>query len=334
MLSLRNLIHLTAAASILMAASSCSTNNQKNGSHKNVSSATSGTTVMMCDESFQRIMEQEVDVFEHNYPKATVLTRYIPQEQCIDSLICNGSTKLCVTARDLTSSERRTLEALNLNPRTQMIAVDAIAIITNPENPVTALTTTDLALILSGELSDWKWVEPGNESGEIKIIFDYNGSSTVSYMTDSLLNGKPFGKNVYAQNSNKGVVEAVNKFKGALGIIGVSWVASDMSGVDLTTEELTAASQSSDTTQIQFDSNVKVLALSAPGQITAVKPYQAYIFDGSYPLHRPIYMTAIGYNNTPAGGFFSFVTGPNGQKLLQMTGVLPAAVAPRIVQVN
>ena len=36
-------------------------------------------------------------------------------------------------------------------------------------------------------------------------MFDNEGSSTVQYMRDSLMNGRKFSPNVYAQNSNQEV---------------------------------------------------------------------------------------------------------------------------------
>ena len=118
-----------------------------------------------------------------------------------------------------------------------------------------------------------------------------------------------------------------------MGIIGVSWVTSDMKGREKSVEELAQAVEKSDTTQLDFNSEVKVLKIRGNDVVTAYKPYQAYIFSGEYPLYRSVYMVT-----TSPGGvshrFYSFVTGFQGQKLIQMTGILPATVRPRLVQVE
>ncbi|MDE5686004.1 MAG: substrate-binding domain-containing protein, partial [Paramuribaculum sp.] len=72
--------------------------------------------------------------------------------------------------------------------------------------------------------------------------------------------------------------------------------------------------------------NVKVLKVQSPNSMTAYKPYQIYIFNGEYPLYRQIYLISTGVNGSLAHGFYSFVTGFQGQKLIQMTGVLPKVV--------
>ena len=295
---------------------------------------TSGSVVMACDESFRRIMEQEIEVFEFQYPEASILARYIPEDECIDSLLKSSNTRLAVTTRQLTKEELAALKLRRRIARSTRIAVDAIALIANPANPIEEISTSDLGKILSGEITEWKWVEPGNKSGKINIVFDYEGSSTVNYMVDSIMHGRKFGSNVYAQNDNSKVFEAVTKMKGALGIIGVSWVSSYLSKASLTTEELARSLEVNDTTQITFDPNVKVLAVAGPESVKGVKPYQAYIFDGSYPLYRSIYLTSTGGGGTLAGGFYSFVTGFAGQKLIQQTGVLPGSIHPRMVQIE
>lgn len=331
----KNRILATVAVALATATVACNPN-PKVGQDGNSVSATSGVTVMACDESFQHIMEQEINVYEYQYPNASILARYLPEQQCIDSLLHTNNTKLAVTSRPLTSSEMRYLELRKRQPRSKMVAVDAIAIIANKDNPINEISTSDLGKILSGEITEWKWVEPDNKSGDIDIIFDYNGSSTVRYMTDSIMDGRPFGKNVFAQNSNAKVVQTVSERKGALGIIGVSWISSDLKGVEMSIAELSDASQKNDTTNLGFTPDIKVLAVAGKGQFPGEgkKPYQAYIFDGSYPLYRPIYLTVTGYKNATQSGFFTFVTGFAGQKLIQLTGVLPAAMHPRIVNVD
>ncbi|MDE5573438.1 MAG: substrate-binding domain-containing protein, partial [Muribaculaceae bacterium] len=156
----------------------------------------------------------------------------------------------------------------------------------------------------------------------------------VKYMRDSLTFGEEFGSNVYAQGSNQAVFEAVKTHKNAIGVIGVSWIASDLKTAAASVEERARTSQSSDTTNISFDEAIKVLKVNGNESPIGYKPYQAYIFSGQYPLYRSIFMVCTSVPGTTAHGFFSFVTGVQGQKLIQMTGILPATVRPRMVSVN
>lgn len=322
----RILRSLTAAAVIaasIMAVSCGKKNEQK----------PSTLAKIACDESFENIMEQEIDVYEYIYPKEDVLAYYVPENAAIDSIMAMGGVKAAVITRPLTDQEVSFLRSNKKVVHQQRIAVDALALIVNPANPVEILSRKDIAEILSGEVTRWDQVEPC-KLGDIDVIFDHQGSSTVKYMRDSILNGKPFGPNISAVKTNPDVFKAVAENKNAMGIIGVSWVASDMSGKDKTVEELAQAVEKSDTTTMDFNSDVKVLKVRGNDVVRAYKPYQAYIFDGSYPLYRSVYMVTTSPGGTVTHRFYSFVTGFQGQKIIQMTGILPATVRPRMVQVE
>ena len=283
-----------------------------------------------CDESFENILEQEINVYEYIYPKEDVLAYYLPDNACIDSIMAMQGVKCAVTTRPLTEKEVSFLRSNKKIVNQKKIAVDALAIIVNPEHPVEILSKKEIAEILSGEVSRWDQVEPC-KLGEIDVIFDHQGSSTVKFMRDSILNGKAFGPNVSAVKTNPDVFKAVAENKNAMGVIGVSWVSSDMQGREKSVDELAQAVEKSDTTQLDFNSEVKVLKIRGNDVVAAYKPYQAYIFDGSYPLYRSVYMISTAPGGTITHRFFSFVTGFQGQKLIQMTGILPATVRPRMV---
>ncbi len=278
-------------------------------------------------------MEQEINVYEYIYPKEDVVAYYLPENACIDSIMAMGSVKSAVVARPLTDKEVSYLRSHKKLVHQQRIAVDALAIIVNPANPVEILSRKEIAEILSGEVTRWDQVEPC-KLGNISVIFDHQGSSTVKYMRDSIMNGKPFGPNVAAVKTNPDVFKAVAENKNAMGVIGVSWVSSDMKGREKSVEELAQAVEKSDTTMLDFNQDVKVLKIRGNDVVQAYKPYQAYIFDGSYPLFRSVWMISTAPGGTTTHRFFSFVTGFQGQKLIQMTGILPATLRPRMVAVE
>ncbi|MEE0977920.1 MAG: substrate-binding domain-containing protein [Muribaculaceae bacterium] len=321
-------INILVAVALVACATSCKKYAERDGN-----TSSSGMTTVMCDNSFENIMHQEIDVYEYCYPKASVIPYYISENAAVDSLL-QLKTRLAVISRELTKDEMDYLKGKKRNPRCQRIAVDAIALIVNPENTLEKITRKEISEILSGEVTDWNEIEP-NKSGKISVLFDDAGSSTVAYMRDSLLMGKSFGENVYAQGSNRAVFEGVKQHKGAIGVIGVSWIASDLKSAELSIEDRVNSSQNSDTTALDFDRGVKVLKVQKnPESVEFYKPYQAYIYSGEYPLYRSIYMVCASVPGTTAHGFFSFVTGYQGQKIIQMTGVLPALVHPRLVEVN
>lgn len=296
--------------------------------------STSGIGSIVCDASFENIMQQEIDVFEYIYPNASIIPYYVDEHSAIDSLL-DLKTKAIVITRELTPKEVDFLKSKGKNVRQKKIAVDALALIVNPANDVTVLSKKEIAQILSGELTRWDEVDVQSQKlDNIEVVFDHQGSSTVQYMRDSLLDGRDFGPNVFAQKTPADVFKAVAANKNAIGVIGVSWISSDLGARELTREELAAASEANDTTVTAFDPSVKVLKVRGNNEVTAYKPYQAQIFDGSYPLFRSVYMINTAAGGSIVQGFFSFVTSFRGQKLIQMTGILPATVSPRMVSLE
>lgn len=298
------------------------------------STSTGGMAQIACDQTFENIMQQEIEVFEYIYPNASIMPYYVEEQAAVDSLLNLGQVKTIVVTRMLTDKEKKYLEDHKKHVKQQKIAVDAIALIVNPKNDMDEpVTRSELGRILTGQITRWDQLGP-SKMGKIDVIFEHQGSSTVKYMRDSLMNGAPFGPNVFAQKSNADVFRVVSENPDALGVIGVSWVSSDLSSRTMSTEELARSLQRNDTTTTAFSEAVKVLKVRGDSALTAYKPYQAYIFDGSYPLFRSIYMITVAPGASLGHGFYSFVTGFQGQKLIQMTGILPATVRPRMVNVN
>ena len=303
---------------------------------RNSESATSGSVVVACDRSFENVLEQEIEVFEYIYPEASILPLYMSEQQCIDSLI-SGKARMAVTTRELTQSETALLEKRRKKIVQSPIAVDAIALIVNNDNPTKELTVAQLRMIMSGEVTDWSEIDPANRSGAISVIFDENGSSTISCVRQKVMDGDDFGSNVYAQGSNEAVFEHVAEDKGALGIIGVSWLNPDMKSPDLSqdfVDSLDKEDVGDKSVTQSFSNRISVLAIAGGTSLKAYRPFQSYIYDGKYPLVRKIYLISTGYGGSLASGFYAFVTGFNGQKLLRSTGVLPAGVHPRILEVE
>lgn len=306
-------------------------------------SSTSGTSLVFCDESFENIMEQEIDVFEYIYDyKTHVLAMYGTEAEAVDSLLAL-SYRTIVIPRELTDNEVALLKKKNRTPRTARIAVDAVALIVNPDNPADALSLKEISEILSGETTNWRELSPNYPDRPIAVLLDKPGSSMATYMRDSLLNGKKFSSNVYSQGSIQGVVDAVRKDKAAIGVIGVSWLTTDLQSV-ADVDSVKVAEVASDVKDVNTtvdgaaindrisNSGVKALKVMSVDNPMGVRPFQQEIYSGAYPLTRSIYMTTVSPSGSPGGGFFSFVTSHDGQKVMMKTGVLPARMQINVVE--
>ena len=296
------------------------------------------TATLVCDNSFENIMKQEIDVFEYVHPKNFILCRYVPQAEAFDSLF-KGNTRTAVVGRDLTKDERISLKKKYPNLRSMKIAVDAVALITNPENRVDMVSLSELRDILEGRTTRWSELSPMGDDRNINVVFDSQGSGLATFMRDSVMGGAKFGPNVTAAGSIDSVFSVVKHHKGAIGVIGVSWLTRDLE-VDTTAMAEKVKELQSDKAVVGQEINdrmdasgVNVLAVMNSAA-RACKPYQQYIYDGSYPLTRPIYMITTGSPVGAVGRFYTFVTSTEGQKLIMKTGILPARMQVNVYEVS
>lgn len=324
-------ITIFAAVVALLALTACGKYEKKENT------STSGTSMLFCDESFENIMEQEIDVFEYIYPDAHVLARYGSEGEAVDSLMAL-SYRTIVIPRELTEAETKRIRSKNRTPRSSKIAVDAVALIVNKENPADYLSTKEISEILAGETPNWIDLHPNYPDKPIKVLFDNEGSSMMAYMHDSLLNGKPFGPAAQKTGTIKTLVDAVRSDKYAIGVIGVSWLSPDLR--EATTIDDLSAEMQNDSTALSMadidkaieEAGVKTLGVMTDESRTAYRPFQENIYNGTYPLTRSIYMITIASSGSPGGGFYSFVTGFTGQKLIMKTGILPARMNVQVVE--
>ena len=293
----------------------------------------SGMSKVMCDESFKNVLDDEIEVFEYSYKDASVLARYIDEAAALDSLL-NEKVNVIITYRDLTSNQKKILKGQGRAYRSRRIAVDGVALIVNNANDIDFLSVNDIADIMTGKSTKWGQVYPTKLKDEpIKVVFDKNRSGVLHYMKDKFNGGKDLPIEFFAQGSSQEVFDIVKKTRNAIGVIGVSWITSDMKSTASTIEEKYAELESGTTSrqETKFTDEIKVLGIRTEDSLKDYKPYQAYIFDGSYPLTREIFAIDASPLGTLDHDFFVFLTGSIGQKIILQTGISPAAVPVRIV---
>lgn len=316
------------AAALVVVAASCSKSKPTNTS-------TMGIAKINCDESFRNILDQEIEVFEYTYPEASIMPRYMDEAAALDSLM-HKHCDLIITSRDLTDDQRHNLKLQGRAYRSRKIAVDAVAIIVNNANDIPELSMQDLEDIFTGKVTRWGEVYPTTlKRDSIKVVFDDSGSGVMHYIKDKFLKGGKWGPNVYAQHSTEEVFKVVEGRKNAIGFVGVSWISANMEGPERTIEDkVTELRDKNEVSAISFTDRIKVMSIRGYDQVRGYKPYQAYINDGSYPLFRVIWAIDASAGGTLDHGFYSFLTGVIGQKIILQTGILPAAEPVRTVEVS
>lgn len=257
---------------------------------------TSGTIRISVDETYRPLMEAEIKVFESLYKKAHIIAEYKPEADCFKDLLADSSRLIFVT-RDFSAEEKAYFKELKVTPQSMLLAWDGVALITNHNNPDSILTQDQVRKIMDGS----------DKTRKHQIVFDNQNSSTVRYVRDSINLGKPLPTDVMAAKTNAEVVDYVAKMKDALGVIGVSWI-----------------SDPNDSTSIEFTNKVNVVKVRADYGSEFVKPYQAYIALGSYPLKRGLFYCLKEPYSGLGSGFATFLGSYEGQMIIGKFRLFPA----------
>ncbi len=170
-----------------------------------------------------------------------------------------------------------------------VLAYDGIAVIVNPENPVTDLTVEQIAKIYTGEITNWKDV--GGDDKEIVLIGREAGSGTRDGF-ESITETKNSCKYRQELTSTGDVITTVSQNPNAVGYASLSAVKD----------------------------NVKVL------MVNGVAPSEDTVKDGSYKVQRPfVLVTMEGKElSKTAQEFFDYITSSKVNDLISSAGVVSA----------
>ncbi len=327
MINIKQIISAITLITILSTITSCNLNSPKRYNE--------GSAVVYCDEGFKNILEEEIEVFEYRNPKASILPMYVSENEAINKLL-EDSTDSVIVTQELSPENIEYIKSQRRPYRTEPIAVDAVALIVNNNNPINELSVGEIRDILIGKTSTWRQLA-WNDTNHIKIVFDNPGSSTVNYMKNNILKkGDEFSKYTFAQKSNADVFKIVEQNPYAIGIISVSWLGEYLETLSSTAieEKSKRMEDNSEVIAVDFTDNVKVLRVRYDDQLDGVKPYQVYINTGEYPLYRKVYMISTAESASLNQHFYTFITGFIGQKIISMTGIMPYRVHQRIIELN
>lgn len=170
-----------------------------------------------------------------------------------------------------------------------IVALDGIAIIVNPQNPVKDLTLEQIAKIYTGEITNWKDV--GGEDAEIVLIGREAGSGTRDGF-ESITETKDACQYRQELTSTGDVINTVSQNPDAIGYASLSAVGDS------------------------------VKALTVGG----VEATEATVKDGSYVVQRPfVLVTKEGTELSPAAqAFFDYALSADAASIIAAAGAVAA----------
>ena len=195
-----------------------------------------------------------------------------------------GRCDIGLSSRDLKDEEK----AAGLTGT--VLAYDGIAIIVNPNNPVSDLSVETIAKIYTGEITNWS--EVGGNDAEIVLIGREAGSGTRDGF-ESITDTEDACQYRQELTSTGDVITAVSQNPGAIGYASVASVKD----------------------------TVKVLTVGG------VAPSNETILDGTYVIQRPFVLVtkADAQLSAAAQAFFDYALSEDAHELIIAAGVVPAS---------
>jgi len=195
--------------------------------------------------------------------------------------VTEGRCDIGLSSRALKDEEKATLTE-------SVIALDGIAMVVNPQNPVKDLSVEQIAKIYTSEITNWS--EVGGNDAEIVVIGREAGSGTRDGF-ESITGTKDAC--VYRQEltSTGDVIATVSQNPDAIGYASLAAL------------------------------NDTVAALLVNG----VTPSEATVLDGTYVIQRPfVVATRTGEALSPAAqAFFDFITSADAAEIISNAGAVP-----------
>ncbi len=221
----------------------------------------------------------------------------------IASLI-NGTVDIANASRQIKEEEVAEAKKNGVEPMEHVIARDAIAVIVNPQNPVSQLTLKQISDIYSGVIKNWS--EVGGEDRPIVRLSRETNSGTHVYFLETVLRlGSKEDKTLFSMDtlllpSSEGIVAEVRQNPNAIGYDGLGYVPKDL----------------------------KMIAIAEQEGGTYVLPSIATVNDKSYPIARDLYMYTDGEPTGIVKEYLDWILSPEAQEIVAELGFVPASPDP------
>ncbi len=203
--------------------------------------------------------------------------------------LINNACQVADMSRFMKAKEFKAAVEKGINPVAHVVALDGIAIVLHPSNPVKELTVQQVRDIYLGKYKNWK--ELGGPDKRIVMISRDTNSGTFETFENLVMKKQKIAEGCEYVGSNGAIRGRVQSTPAAVGYLGLGFL----------------------------DRSVKGL------KIDGVYPTSRTIAGGKYPIARPLYMFTNGYPKM-GSHLYRFVTihlTREGQEIVKRIGFVP-----------
>ncbi|MBE2221872.1 MAG: phosphate ABC transporter substrate-binding protein [Anaerolineae bacterium] len=217
----------------------------------------------------------------------------------IASLI-NGTVDIANASRAMKEKEYEDAQANGIEAVEHVVAIDALAVIVNLENPVSELTIDQLADMYTGRITNWKDVG-GNDEPIVLLSRETNSGTHVYFLEEVVRKGEDDNTDIFAPQtllmpSSVGITSELRRNPKAIGYDGLGYVDQE---------------------------HEKVIAVAVDADSPFVMPTVETASTGEYPLARNLFMYTAGEPTGVIAEYLDWILGPGGQQIVANLGFVP-----------
>jgi len=215
------------------------------------------------------------------------------------SALIGGTCDIAETSRTIKEKEVALAQQKGFTPVEFKVAMDGLAVVVHPDNPVDGLTIDQLADIFTGRITNWR--EVGGKDLPIVLLSREINSGTHIYFKEHVLRkGRSdifdeFSPMALLMPSSQAIAEETAQNENAIGYYGMGYVSPAQ----------------------------KALAVAKDAESDYVPPDVADVVSGRYPISRPLLMYTPGEPAGAVKAFLDFVLSPEGQRIVEKVDFVP-----------
>lgn len=227
------------------------------------------------------IAEVAGEMYQEHTEGVSVLVSGMGSSAGIES-VSKGSSDIGTSSRELKEAE------LGLGLKDTPVAFDAIAVIVNPQNPVSDLTTEEVRGIFAGDITNWR--EVGGPDMQIGLVNRDEASGTREAFSKLVMDEQRFDSGAVILPGTGQVRAVVAEVEYAVGYISLGFV----------------------------NDEVKAVA------IDGIAPSEEVVVTGTYKIQRVLHFFTNGQPSAAAKGYIEYVLSPEVQDtVVRDAGFIP-----------
>jgi len=213
--------------------------------------------------------------------------------------LINSTCDIAECSRSMKKEEIKMAESKGVKPVEQVVGLDGIAVVVNPNNPVSKLTMEQLRDIFMGVIKNWK--EVGGQDKKIVILSREVNSGTHVFFKEHVLrrgiekSPEEFAPGSLLMPSSQAIADEVAQNVNAVGYYGMGYISPKQ----------------------------KVIAVAKDEKSDYVVPKIENVVNGRYPISRPLFLYTNGEPKDLVKKFVDFALSKEGQEIVKQLDFVP-----------